>query len=100
MKTIGIDQSSSNNSLFGHIRLQNINKLYNHADKCDDQKQLKDILDAAMVSTPEGFTNNSPRSTMTPTPVKKPSARKSPCLFTNISDVKKKNATSQIGAAK
>ena len=53
-----------------------------------------------MVSTPEGFTNNSPRSTMTPTPVKKPSARKSPCLFTNILDVKKKTAIRRVGDAK
>ena len=67
VKTIGIDQPLSNNTLFEQRCLQNINKLYNHADKCDDQKQLKDILDAAMVSTPEGFTNNSPRSSMTPT---------------------------------
>ena len=36
---------------------------------------------------------------MTSTPVKKPSARKSLCLFTNILDVKK-NATRQVGAAK
>ena len=53
-----------------------------------------------MVSTPEGFTNNSPRYPMTPTPVKKPSARKSLCLFTNILDVKKKNATCQVRASK
>ena len=48
------------------------------------QKNLKDILDAAMVSTPEGVTYNCPNVPMTSTPVKKPSARKSLCLFTNI----------------
>ena len=43
-----------------------------------------------MVYTHEGFTDNSPRSPMTPTTVKKPSAKKSLCLFTNILDAKKK----------
>ena len=53
-----------------------------------------------MVSTPEGFNDNSPISPMTSTPVKKPSARKSLCLFTNILDVKNKTATRRVGAAK
>ena len=42
-----------------------------------------------MVSTPEGFTDNSPISPMTSTQVKKPSAQKLLCMFTNVSDVKK-----------
>ena len=100
VKTIGIDQSLSNNTLFEHKFIQKINKLYKHAGKCDDQKQFKDIPEAAMVSTTEGFTNNSTRSPMTPTPVKKPSARKSLCFFTNILDVKKKTAIRQVRAAK
>ena len=37
-----------------------------------------------MVSTPEGFTYNSPISPTKPTPVKKPSARKSLCLLTIV----------------
>ena len=74
VKTIGIDQSLSNSALFEHICLQNINKLYKYARKCDDQQQLKYILEAAIVSNPEGSTKNSPRSPMTQTPVKKPSA--------------------------
>ena len=53
-----------------------------------------------MVYTPEVFNNSSPRSPMTLTPVKKPSARKSLCLFINILDVKKKNAICQVGASK
>ena len=44
--------------------------------KCDDQQQFKDIIEAAMVSTPKGFTDFSPISPMTPTPVNKPSSRK------------------------
>ena len=52
-----------------------------------------------MVSNPEGFTNNSPISPMTSTPVKKPSARKLLCLFTNILDAKKKTSTRRVGSA-
>ena len=52
-----------------------------------------------MVSTPELFTNDSPISPMTTTIVKKPRARKSLCLFTNILDVKK-TATCRVGSAK
>ena len=62
-------------------------KQYRHAGKCDDQQKLKYIIDAAILSTPEGVTYNSPNVTMTSSPVKKPSARKSLCLFTNILDV-------------
>ena len=53
-----------------------------------------------MVSTPEGFTTNCYISPMTSTPVNKPRARKSLCLFTNILDVKKETATRQVGADK
>ena len=53
-----------------------------------------------MVYTAEGFTNNSPRYTMTQTPVNKSSARKSLCLFTNILDVKNKTAARIVGASK
>ena len=92
VNNIGIDQSLINNAIFEHKCLQNIKKVYKHASKCDNQKQFKDILEVAMVSTPEGFTNNSPISPMTPTPVKKQSARKSLCLFNTIIDVKNKTA--------
>ena len=53
-----------------------------------------------MVSTPEVLTNNSPISTMTSTPAKKPSTRKSLYLFTTIIYVKKKTDTRKVGAAK
>ena len=46
------------------------------------------IIDAAMVSTPEEITDDSPSFPMTQTIVKKTSAKKSLCLFTNIFDVK------------
>ena len=56
-------------------------KLYKHSSKCDDQQQFKDIIGGAMVSTTEVFTDKINRSPMTPTPVNKPSARKSLCIF-------------------
>ena len=40
-----------------------------------------------MVSTTEGFNDNSPIPPMTSTTVKEPSARKSLCIFNNILDV-------------
>ena len=53
-----------------------------------------------MVYDPEGFTNYSPIYPMTSTPVKKKSARKSLCLFTNILYVKKETDTRQVRPAK
>ena len=52
MKNIGIDQSLCNRSYFEHKYLNNIKKIYQHASKYDDQKNLKDILYADMVSNP------------------------------------------------
>ena len=74
--------------------------IYQLAGNCDDQHNLKDILDATMVSTIKGVTYNSPNVPMTSTPVKKPSAGKSLCFFTNILDVKPKTAKCRIVAAK
>ena len=79
--------------------MNNIKKIYQHAGKCDDQQNLKDIIDAAILSTPEGFTDNSPNVHMASKPVKKPSARKSLCLFTNILDVKPTTAKRRFVAA-
>ena len=91
MNKIGIYQSLCNRSYFEHKCLNNIKKIYQHAGKCDDQQNLKDILDDAMVSTPEEIKVDSPSLPMAQTTVKKPSASKSMCLFTNIFDVKRKN---------
>ena len=60
METIGIDQSSFEMSSFEHRCMNNIKKIYEHAGKCDDKQNLKDIIDAAILSTPEGVTYNSP----------------------------------------
>ena len=89
VQTIGIHPSLSKNAIYEHKCLENIKKLYKQAGKCDDQQQFKDILEAAMVSTPEGFTNISPISPMTSTPIEKPNTQKSLCLFNNIFEVKK-----------
>ena len=51
--------------------MNNIKKIYQHAGKCNDQQNLKDIIDAAILYTPEGVTDNSPNVHMTSTPVKK-----------------------------
>ena len=51
MKTIGIEQSLSNRSSFEHKCLNNIKNIYQHAGKCDDEQNLKDIIDDAIVST-------------------------------------------------
>ena len=95
-----MDQSSFNRSSFEHRCMNNIKKIYQHAGKCDDQQNLKDNIDIGILSTPEGVTWNSPNVHMTSTPVKKPSARKSLCLFTNILAVKPKTAKRRFVAAK
>ena len=51
MKTIGIDQSLINRTSVKHKLLNNIKIVYQHDGRCDDQQNLNDILDAAMVST-------------------------------------------------
>ena len=53
VQTIGIDPSLRNNTIYEHKCLENIKKSYKQAVKCDNQKQFKDNIEAAMVSTPE-----------------------------------------------
>ena len=65
MTSIGIDQSSFTMSSFEHRCLKNIKKIYQHAGKCDAQKNLKNIIDAAIISTPEGVTYVSPNVSLT-----------------------------------
>ena len=69
METIGIYQSSFARSSFEHRCMNNIKKIYEHAGKCDDQQNLKDIIDAAILSTTEGVTDNSPNVHMSSKPV-------------------------------
>ena len=100
MKAIGIDRSSFTRSYFEHRCMNNIKKIYQYVGKCDDQQNLKDIIDADILSTPEGVIDNSPNVHMPSTPVKKPSSRKSLCLFTNILAVNPKTAKRCFVAAK
>ena len=51
MKTIDIERSSFTRSYFEHRFMNNIKKIYQHAGKCDDQQNLKDIIDSAILST-------------------------------------------------
>ena len=44
--------------------MNNIKYIYQHAGKCDDKQNLKDILDADIVSTPYGVTNDSTNVTI------------------------------------
>ena len=50
MNTIVIDQSSFTRSYFEHRFMNNIKKVYQHAGKSDDKKNLKDVLEAALLS--------------------------------------------------
>ena len=100
MKTIGIYRSSFKMSIFEHRCMKNTKKIYQHTGKFDDQQNLKDILESALLSNPEGFTDNSPNVHIPSTPFKKPSTRKSLCLFTNILDVKPKTEKRRFVAAK
>ena len=65
MKTIGIEQSLFTKYYFEHRCMNNIKKIYQHAGNCDDQQNTKDIIDADIISTPEGVTYNSPNVPMT-----------------------------------
>ena len=40
--------------------MNNIKYIYQHAGISDDQQNLKDIIKDDLLSTTEGFTNNSP----------------------------------------
>ena len=62
MVAIGFDHSSSNSAMYDHRCLENINKLYKYAVKCDDQQQYKAIIEAQMFATTEVLTDNIPIS--------------------------------------
>ena len=60
MVTIGVYQLLIASALYEHRCLENTNKLYKYAGKCDYQQQYKAIIEAAMVYNPKGLTENSP----------------------------------------
>ena len=49
MKNVGIDQSLCTRYYFEDKYLNNIKKIYPHAGKWENQQNLKDIQDAAIV---------------------------------------------------
>ena len=61
--------------------MNNIKKIYEHAGKCDDQKNIKDIIDAAILCTPEGVTDNSPNVHMASKPVFKKKVLGNHCVY-------------------
>ena len=69
MGTIGVYQSLSNNAFYEYICLENIKMLYKSACNCDYEKQYKTILEAVVVSDPEGIIYNSPFSLSSSIPV-------------------------------
>ena len=80
--------------------MENINNLYKTAGKCGYQQQHKAIIEASMVSTPEGCTDN---STMTPNPyvpTKKHSARKLLRQFTDTLYIRHKTDFRRFSTAK
>ena len=86
--------------MFEHICLKKIKKLCKSAGNCDNKQQHRAILEAAMVSNPEGFTDNSTISPIQYMIVKKYSARKSLKQFSEQLDVKPKTAVRRLCYAK
>ena len=74
--------------MYEHRFLKTIKKLYKPDGKCDNQNQYKAILEAAMVSTTERFTENSPISPGPYVTVKNNGVIKSLRLFTELFYVK------------
>ena len=77
-----------------------IKNIYKSSVKCDYQQQYKAILESAMVSTPEGFTENLSISPVPYVTIKNPSARISLRQFTGLLDVKDKIAVLGLGDVK
>ena len=45
--------------------MNNIKNIFQHAGKCDDEQNIKAIIDSAIMSTQEGVTYDSPNVPMT-----------------------------------
>ena len=100
MVTIGVYQSLGTRAMYEHRYLENIKKLYKSSGKYDYQQQYKAIIEAAMVSNPEGFTDNSPISPSQSVTVKHTSARKTLKQFLDTLEVKPNTAVCRFCAAK
>ena len=62
MAIIGVDQYLSNSALYEHRCLEIIKTITNRLANVTINSSKKEIIESAMVSTPEGFTDNSPNS--------------------------------------
>ena len=60
MVIIIVDQYLTNSNFYKHIFLDSTNKLCKSAEKCDDEKQFKAIIEASMASTLDEINNNMP----------------------------------------
>ena len=77
-----------------------IQKLYKTTSKCEDQQKYKEMIKAALFSTPEVITDN---STMKPNPyvsTNNSSAIQSLHQFTKTLDVNHKTAVWRFGTSK
>ena len=100
MVTIGVDQLLSNIEMYENRCLENIKKLYKYASKWYDKQKYKAIIKISMISTPEGYANNSLISIGPYFTVKKLSARNSLYTFSHILGLKQISVVLKLGAAK
>ena len=79
-------QLLSNTTMYAHRCLEDIKILYTSSIKWDYQHQYKPIIKAAILSTPEIFTNSSPKLPVLYGTIINPNAITSLCLFTEVLD--------------
>ena len=54
MVSVGFYQPLSSSSFYEHRCLENIKELYKTSGKCEDQHHHMAMIEAVMISTPEG----------------------------------------------
>ena len=77
---------------------ENIKKLYNSSGRFDAKQQYKAIIEEAMVSSPEVFTDNSPMLPGPSVPIKNPSALKSLHKFLEALYVRQNISVHRLGS--
>ena len=100
MEIIRENQSLIKSSLYYHIRLENIKKLYKSASKFDYKQNYKAIIETAMVSTSEGIIYNIPLAVGTLVITKKPTARKLLSKFSTLLYVTQNTDGRRLGDSK
>ena len=79
--------------IYANKYLEIIKKWYKYYEKYDDKQQYKAIIEAAILSTPNGLTYNTPITLITLVNMKKSIAIKSLSPFLALLDVKKYMST-------